>query len=313
MSARRWRTTAGRLALVVGGLLLALIAIEAILQVGALAVRLTGRELPGTWATGRPRLLCLGDSNTYGIYVAPGESYPRQLERLLAAANPRVPPYEILNLGFPGNNSSKITAALPPILRDLRPELVTLMIGGNDWWTEPEATMTAVRPTLADRLYRHSRAYRLLYMIVRSVQSPELAVVRNDRDDGRGGTGTMTYGDTTLEWQWERKSGGTPNWAPLLRQNLRAIIAQTRALGVALVLLTYPSEQKTYLLANAIVRQEAAASGTPLIDLGLAFRVPCPQTPCPALFFPDNHPTAGGYRFAAERIVDWLVAHPGGA
>ena len=63
----------------------------------------------------------------------------------------------MINLGFPGNNSSKILRALPRILQELRPDVVTVMVGTNDWWTEPEPDPAAgaVEAGIGDTLYRH--------------------------------------------------------------------------------------------------------------------------------------------------------------
>jgi hypothetical protein len=71
--ATRIREWAGRLGLVVGSLLGLLLLLEIALQLGSLALRATGRELPAGWLTGGHRILCLGDSNTYGLYLEPEE------------------------------------------------------------------------------------------------------------------------------------------------------------------------------------------------------------------------------------------------
>ena len=59
----------GRVALVAGGFVLGLLLLEAALQVGAFVVHATGRELPAAWVSGRFRVLCIGDSNTYGLWL----------------------------------------------------------------------------------------------------------------------------------------------------------------------------------------------------------------------------------------------------
>ena len=99
------RRLATRVALVFLGLAVGLLAAELALQIGSFFVGLRG---PAEWsAAGRPlRLLFLGDSNTYGIYVDPSEAYPRVLEKEWNR-QPAATPVEVLNLGFPGTNSSK--------------------------------------------------------------------------------------------------------------------------------------------------------------------------------------------------------------
>lgn len=134
LAARRpgaWlRRPVAHLALIAAGLLLGLVALEIALQVGSLFVR--GRGEAGWTESERPlRLLFLGDSNTYGIYVDPSEAYPRVLE---ARWNGRAgaAKIEALNLGFPGTNSSKLRRDMPRLLRVLRPDAVIVMIGAND-------------------------------------------------------------------------------------------------------------------------------------------------------------------------------------
>ena len=96
---RKLREYSGRLGLVLGGLLGSVVLLEVVLQLGALALRATGREMPAGWLTGDRRILCLGDSNTYGLYLDRSEAYPKQLEALWnQSGSPRV---EILNHGFP--------------------------------------------------------------------------------------------------------------------------------------------------------------------------------------------------------------------
>ena len=52
-------------------------------------------------------MLALGDSNTYGLWVEPAESYPAVFERRWNA-DPARRPIEVLNLGFPGTNASMV-------------------------------------------------------------------------------------------------------------------------------------------------------------------------------------------------------------
>src|SRR5439155_23031025 len=73
------RDALGRMALIVLGIGLGFVALEVVLQLGAGLVRLTGRSLPSTWLTMHRRVLCLGDSNTFGIDVPVGDAYPPQL------------------------------------------------------------------------------------------------------------------------------------------------------------------------------------------------------------------------------------------
>ena len=102
-----------RLLLIPFGLLLGLVVLELGLQAAAFLVVGADRRLPDSWLTGNRRVVCLGDSNTYGIYLRTrAEAYPQQLETLwnARAGAPRI---EVLNLGYPGTNTSRLRRDFP--------------------------------------------------------------------------------------------------------------------------------------------------------------------------------------------------------
>ena len=47
----------------------------------------------------------MGDSNTYGLYLDKKDAYPKQLETIWNATH-KNNPIEVINLGYPGSNSS---------------------------------------------------------------------------------------------------------------------------------------------------------------------------------------------------------------
>src|SRR4029077_20414011 len=71
---------AAHTALVLFGIFAGLLAIELFLQTGAALVRVTGRTRPSAVGTRHRRFLCLGDSNTYGVYVDERQAYPQVVE-----------------------------------------------------------------------------------------------------------------------------------------------------------------------------------------------------------------------------------------
>jgi len=303
----RWaRAPLQRLALIALGLVLALVLAEVLLQTAAMVVRWTGTSAPAGWAGGTRRIVSLGDSNTYGLYLERDQAYPNVLERRFAddGADRRI---EVLNLGFPGNNSSRVRHALPRILRELRPDVVTLMIGTNDVWTEPEPEPGSTAAlTIGDRLYRHSRVYRLLDMVRRTLDPSTLTVDFTNRTDVQERAGSVQVGDTTFDWGWKRSRTGVKHWTLELRRNLQAMIDVCRREQVEVVLLTYPADRHIYEIANRVIRETAEATGAPLVDLAADFRTVCPQPPCLDWFFADNHPRARGHARVAERLHEKL-------
>jgi lysophospholipase L1-like esterase len=58
---------------------------------------------------GAARVVCLGDSNTYGLYVHREEAYPAILQKLWTDGSERADP-AVINLGHPGQPTATRTA-----------------------------------------------------------------------------------------------------------------------------------------------------------------------------------------------------------
>ncbi|MBU0634076.1 MAG: tetratricopeptide repeat protein [Candidatus Omnitrophica bacterium] len=80
------------------------------------------------------RILCLGDSFTYGIGADFENSYPAQLERMLNE-NSKVKKFKVFNEGVPGSNSSQVFVKFNDIVDEVRPDIVIILAGGNDIWS----------------------------------------------------------------------------------------------------------------------------------------------------------------------------------
>ena len=121
-----------------GGLLLSFAAVAALAQ------------------TAPPRIVALGASNTAGWGVAAAESYPAQLEALLAAKGL---PASVANAGVPGDTTGGMLARLD---REVPPgtHLVILQPGSNDERYGSGAERTANIAEIGRRL--DSRGIKLL-------------------------------------------------------------------------------------------------------------------------------------------------------
>jgi lysophospholipase L1-like esterase len=146
-----------------------LLLLELFLQAGALILKEHSWRAKSQWLSGNVRILALGDSNTYGLYLPAEDSYPAQLETLWNLRHPDAP-VEVINLGYPGTNSFRLLANLPEILETFQPDLVLLMIGFNDFWTPVEVPATASELSWLKKLQLHSRLYQLFYMAFRTKQ-----------------------------------------------------------------------------------------------------------------------------------------------
>jgi acyl-CoA thioesterase-1 len=76
----------------------------------------------------RPVIAAFGDSLSAGYGVAPGKSFPDDLQRLIDAAGFR---YRVVNLGVSGDTTTDGVERLPTVLA-VHPAIVILEFGGND-------------------------------------------------------------------------------------------------------------------------------------------------------------------------------------
>ena len=309
-----------RLLLVLFGFALSLVALEGVMQAGAVAVRLTGRKPGNEWLTGARRVLSLGDSFTYGLFVERAEAYPMAFERLWNSSSPDSK-VEVLNLGFPGANSVQLRNELPHLLDSFAPDVLTLLVGANDYWTVlPEPEERGALDRFSDCLFRHSRVFRLAHMLRRSFHKTEFAV-QLDADDWAPesrlepartdfGGGTVRFGDHTIDMGWARDTNRKrdhTNWTADVERNLLAMTEMARGRGVKVVFLTYPTGVAIYAQASDTLRRVAKITGAPLVDVTPTFAPQCPYWSCP-LLFPDQHPTVEGHRIVARALFDTLHA-----
>lgn len=90
------------------------------------------------------RVLCLGDSWTFGTGAEPGYSYPAQLQILLDKEN--LHKYRVYNLGIPGCYSGKLLKYLPMFLKKYEPNIVVILMGTNDVNNYPLNDLVYVSP-----------------------------------------------------------------------------------------------------------------------------------------------------------------------
>lgn len=110
------------------------------------------------------RLICIGDSNTFGWGVEPDECYPAVLTGLLEEALPEKS-LEIINMGVPGYSSLQGRLLVEEEVLDLEPDLVVACYGFNDTWyvTRPDAANLARASGLAGRMVSLLTRFRLIY------------------------------------------------------------------------------------------------------------------------------------------------------
>ena len=302
----RIRIIVARLGLVLGSLLLVLFLLEGLLQLGAWFVRGDPQEANSLGSTSHLRILCVGDSNTYGMWLDRSLAYPARLEAIWSQSR-RTPRIEALNLGHPGNNSSRLLQNLPEMLAHLNPDWVIVMVGANDFWTAPVEIQELEARSNVWAFLRRTRVYRLAYMIERSFEVENVEVEAEESVPGEF-EWTARVGDREFEL-----GHATPNpqkrkraQRELLR-NLESAIAAIERHPARIILMTYPSWGGNYGVSNAITRAVAERTGTALVDQAQVFREACPDAQCEPLLLPDQHPRAEGYVLAAETLARKLA------
>jgi hypothetical protein len=117
----------------VAGTFLALVALEATLWILAAVFRPEEDRISLAGRPGERSIVCIGDSNTYGIGLEPEGSYPGHLKSLLDLAPDN--PWRVVNLGYPGQNSAELRARLAMNLEAYQPEIVVCWVGVNNSWS----------------------------------------------------------------------------------------------------------------------------------------------------------------------------------
>lgn len=296
--------------------IVAILLLELVLQLGALLVKDRARHVEARWLTGHTRILALGDSNTYGLYLEEKDSWPMQLQQVWNAANPRNS-IELLNLGYPGTNSFRVRDNLPALLDKLAPDVVLIMVGFNDFWTPLEQVNPDLQPSPGLWLKTHSRLYKALVMwqrerIVqdditfgspRSLDDADIAAFRDPANMEKH----LLRMDGESFYLGTRQGEPAKNMKSLV-DNLSAMIAMARSRGADVVLLTYPSNWGFYPNASKWIRKAAEHNNTDLIDITPVFVALCAEGPpsCPEYLFADGHATATGNALVAEKVRDYL-------
>jgi lysophospholipase L1-like esterase len=175
------------------------------------ALGLRGPELAGRKPAGRRRILCLGDSVTFGYGVSDEDTYAAQLGKLLADRG-----YEVVNGGVTGYTSHQVLARLEKLLPVVDPDLVTVLIGWNDGnlrpMTDREYARRLRQVMAVEGVFDHLYSYRYLRSLY----------------------GRATLRAARLEWTTPRVP------AEQYRENLRRLVDAARPRGVRVAFLALP-------------------------------------------------------------------------
>jgi lysophospholipase L1-like esterase len=249
---------------------------------------------------GAVRILCLGDSVTFGFRVPlvfaarPGERhpgwlpYPARLEKALREANPGRD-VEVIPLAVPGYSSHQGLAWLRRDIAELQPDLVTLLFGWNDISFRPASD-------------RESMGTGVLSVTARAILSRSQALL--------------------YAWRWAHRSRPTTGLVPaeLMRvsraefvENHRAMVALARRHGARAVVLgpvyrdrtDYPEEAALIASHRSALREAMRADGVPYLDVSELTEDAFPDNA--RLFLDHIHPNHKGHRVLANALLRYLA------
>jgi lysophospholipase L1-like esterase len=268
--------------------------VELALQLAApLVRRVMDRGRVATSPEASLTVLCVGDSNTFGLNVPRLYSYP---ERLQASLEARMhAPVTVHNRGVPGQNGAQVAASIERDLIETGPDVVLVLVGINDTWNQDAE---AGGSGLLGRL-KLVRLARVLAAGVTTVGRFEV------RTDGQGRI-VVDRGDGARPVNAGEGAVGVRSGAALadsVRRALERIAARCTERGARVVLMTYAETGGDFTTVNAALRETADALGVPLVDHEAGFREHVAAQGYETVMMNDHHPNARGYGLMADAVV----------
>ena len=236
------------------------------------------------------RVVCLGDSITFGEGVHEEQTYPELLQRILAKELPTMT-VEVINAGVQAYGLRECVALFLARCRALEPDVVTLGLFLNDAMDFPETIRLNDEYTRGAKLSALSRFSRVIEIIERNRRSAALqdeyfTEIRRSFDSAK----------------WKKES-------PLL--SVMAETSRTDHFRFVPVLFPvfwdldgdYPFED-----VHERILRDGAANHVSIIDLLDSYR----GIPAESLWvhITDHHPNATAQRIAAERIARAILSVP---
>lgn len=193
-------------------------------------------ELARQKPPGTLRIVALGESTTYGLFVGADAAFVAVLGRELAARSGR--PAEALNLGCPGFASDRVAALLPTALA-LEPDLVVIYVGQNEMLGGEEGPVGGLTPAMRLRawlLARSSLVAWLDHAWTRALRGAETQRVREEVAALQAGEIPTFVAEAVPPAQRVAPSAVfRARAAASYRANLERMIAAARGAGVPLL------------------------------------------------------------------------------
>lgn len=253
------------------------------------------------------RIVCFGDSSTFGIGTPQNETWPAQLETALNAdseflqtqlvpASPETR-VDVVNAGVPGYTSYQILRKMRREMKSLAPDVVLLTCANNDFWRWDNRTDADQAKHLAGSAIRNS------LMQSHAVQLADQLY------------GHLTRGSATNDAEWARKASlnyfkPEESWTPRVpldefKFNLEqmAMICEEQRVPLALVIwpdqLQAAGKWSIRVAYHEAMFKVATERNLLIVDIATAFQQRRWSVHC---YIPNDivHVNAEGNRIAAE-------------
>ena len=262
-----------------------------------------GPEISSEKPAGEYRVVCLGDSCTFGKSVLEEETWPRQLEGLLAAEVPAGRTALVANLGVNGFAGHEYHEMFFRLGLGLAPDLVIVGYNLNDF---PNVIFQ-----VDQEVYKKRKLRKLISKDLRDLM-------------GRTASYRWVRG-TYYEWRKERDWEAAERWARETSQAdqdpevwaeqeriLGEIVAATRERGAEVAVFLFPYESQVYLDAYdetpiELMRGLCGRLDVPFVDLAERYRAAAHVTDPPRRLFVRGdryHPTEEGYAIVARAVLE---------
>lgn len=270
------------------------------------SLRMRGPEFEPAFTAEELRVLCVGDSCTFGKGVLESESWPRQLETLLGETLPEGRRPMVGNLGVNGYSGKQYEITLDNHVDELQPQLVVIGYNLNDFPNvvskvdrqvfQGKKNLRSFIPTdLRDRLGRFAlfRWLRGTYYEMNRAKDWKAAERMAAEIKGQSGDNQ----------RYEQEA-----------QRIASMAARARAAGAEVILFLFPYESQVYLDvydSSPIdwLRSECEKNDIPFFNAAEAFREYAHRSDPPSRMFLRGdryHPTADGYRIIAECLIELI-------
>lgn len=251
------------------------------------------------------RVVCFGDSSTFGIGTTADDAWPAQLESLINANGPVA--VEVINAGVPGYTSWQGLQHMRQELDRLNPDVVLASYANNDFWRWDDRTDREQAEILAGRRPGPLKWLQRSMMI--RVLSDAITRARQKPDTNWARQATRNYFEPNQQW--------VPR-VPLeqFRENIQEMVRLCDSRGIRLMVVLWPDQPQAAgkwslrIDYQSVLKQIASEHDLGIVDVVSEFQRNQPWSV--HTYIPNDivHVNAAGNRLAATAAFRAIQLDP---